>query len=79
MEPPTERSDEQVLEGCDRMMTDDAQAELSQLLEQNYEGLLTEPGRQRLDVLMQIYRAGLMQKAEAWKVAVERGLRTGGG
>jgi hypothetical protein len=61
------------------MMTDDAQAELSQLLEQNREGLLTEPGRQRLDALMQIYRNGLVQKAEAWKVAVERDLRTGGG
>jgi hypothetical protein len=70
-------SDAQVLALCDRMMTDDDQAEMSQLLEQHREGLLTETAQQRLDALMQIYRTGMVRKAEAWKVAVERGLRTG--
>jgi Tfp pilus assembly ATPase PilU len=68
-------SDQQILELCDRMMTDDDQTEMSQLLEQNREGSLTETGKQRLDALMQIYRTGMLQKAEAWKVAVDRGLK----
>ncbi|MFM2431400.1 MAG: hypothetical protein RLZZ511_2613 [Cyanobacteriota bacterium] len=70
-------SDVQVLALCDRMMTDDDQTEMSQLLEQHREGLLTEPAQQRLDALMRIYRAGMVRKAEAWKIAVERGLRAG--
>jgi hypothetical protein len=70
-------SDAQVLALCDRMMSDDDQTEMSQLLEQHREGLLTELAQRRLDALMQIYRTGMVRKAEAWKVAVERGLRTG--
>jgi hypothetical protein len=70
-------SDAQVLALCDRMMTDDDQTEMSQLLEQHREGLLTDPAQQRLDALMQIYRTGMVRKAEAWKIAVERGLRAG--
>jgi DNA polymerase/3'-5' exonuclease PolX len=69
-----ELSDAQVLALCDRMMTDDDQTEMSQLLEQHRESLLTEVGQQRLDALMQIYRTGMVQKAEAWKIAVDRGL-----
>jgi hypothetical protein len=66
--------DTQVLALCDRMMTDDDQTEMSQLLEQHREGLLTETAQRRLDVLMQIYRTGIVEKAEAWKIAVDRGL-----
>ena len=77
--PINQRSDAQVLALCDQMMTDDDQTEMSQLLEQHREGLLTEPAQQRLDALMQTYRTGLVRKAEAWKVAVERGLRAGMG
>jgi hypothetical protein len=67
-------SDAQVLALCDRMMTDDDQTEMSQLLAQHREGLLTEPAQRRLDALMQIYRTGMVRKAEAWKIAVDRGL-----
>jgi hypothetical protein len=69
-----ELSDAQVLDLCDRMMTDADQTAMSELLEQNSEGLLTEPGQRQLDALMQIYQTGMVRKAEAWKVAVDRGL-----
>jgi hypothetical protein len=72
--PISQQSDAEVLALCDRMMTDDDQTEMSQLLEQHREGLLTEPAQQRLDALMQIYRTGMVEKAEAWKIAVDRGL-----
>jgi hypothetical protein len=75
--PIDQQSDAEVLAWCDQMMTEDDQTEMSQLLEQHREGLLAEPAQQRLDALMQIYRTGLIRKAEAWKVAVERGLRAG--
>ncbi len=67
-------SDQQILQLCDRMMTDNDQAEMSQLLWENREGLLTEPGQRQLDALMQIYQTGMVRKAEAWKVAADRGL-----
>jgi hypothetical protein len=68
-------SDQQILELCDRMMTDAEQTAMSEFLEQNSEGLLTEPGQRQPDALMQIYQTGMLQKAEAWKVAVDRGLK----
>jgi hypothetical protein len=49
--------------------------ELSDLLIRNQEEQLIETERQRLDDLMRIYRVGLVRKAQALKVAVERGLR----
>jgi len=49
--------------------------ELSNLLARNREGQLDEAARRRLDELMQIYRSGWVRKAQALKVAVERGLR----
>ena len=41
--PIEERSDAQVLDWCDRIMTGTDQAGMSQLLEHHREGLLTEP------------------------------------
>lgn len=50
------------------------QDELSDLLERNQEGAISAVDHSRLDALMQRYRAGLVRKAQALKVAVSRGL-----
>lgn len=67
--------DEEVLALCDLQMTDGQQEELSNLLAHNREGELAHEQRARLDELMQVYRRGVVRKAQALKVAVERGLR----
>lgn len=68
-------SDDDVLALCDMEMDEHQQDELSDLLDQQREGQLTAAGHERLDQLMTIYRRGLVRKAEALKIAVERGLR----
>lgn len=67
--------DDQVLALCDMQMDVEQQDELSYLLTRNREGLLSDAEHSRLDELMQIYRRGLVRKAQALKAAVERGLR----
>jgi hypothetical protein len=75
-EPPVEYlSDEQVLALCDADMDPTRQTELSDLLDRNREGDLDETGRDRLHELMRLYRKGLVRKAQAWKTAVDRGLK----
>jgi hypothetical protein len=66
---------EELLAVCDSEPDPARQEELSELLERNQEGALLDPERQRLDELMRGYRAGLVRKAQALKVAVSRGLR----
>ena len=68
-------TDEQVLDWCDSQMTDEQQTELSELLGRNRENQLTTNDAIRLEELMQVYRHGMIRKAEAWKIAVQRGLR----
>ncbi len=67
--------DDQVLALCDLHLSPDQDAELSELLANNREGLLSDDQRKRLDHLIHLYRHGLVRKAQALKVAVERGLR----
>jgi hypothetical protein len=67
--------DEELLAVCDGESHPAQQEELSELLERNREGTLLGPERERLDELMRGYRAGLVRKAQALKVAVSRGLR----
>lgn len=75
-EPPVESlSDDQLLALCDLQLETSQNEELSELLARNREDQLSASERRRLDELMQIYRAGLVRKAQALKVAVERGLR----
>src|SRR3954452_266407 len=62
--------DEELLAVADSQMTPDQEEELSDLLERNREGTLAAGDRDRLDELMQIYRAGLVRKAQALKVVV---------
>jgi hypothetical protein len=68
-------SDERVLELCDQMLPPHLQAELSTLIERNREGEIASDEVIRLHELMNTYQKGMVRKAEAWKVAVERGLR----
>src|SRR5437870_2316043 len=75
-EPPVESiSDEQLVALCELQLNDDRQAELSDLLARQREGLLDLDASHRLDALMLDYRRGLVLKARAWKEAVARGLK----
>ena len=67
--------DDQVLALRDTQMKDAEQAELSDLLAQQREGTLNDIGRERLSTVMSTYRQGMVRKARALKVAVERGLQ----
>jgi hypothetical protein len=67
--------DDQVLTLCESQLDAEQQARLDDLLARNREDQLATPEIQRLDELMQVYRRGLVRKAKAWKVAVERGLK----
>jgi hypothetical protein len=67
--------DDQVIALRDTQMDDAQQAELSELLARQREGLLTSAERGQLESLMGIYRRGMVRKAHALKVAVDRGLQ----
>ncbi len=67
--------DDLVLALCALEMSQREQEELSALLARQREGTLDDAARRRLDELMESYRRGMVQKAQALKVAVERGLR----
>jgi antitoxin component of RelBE/YafQ-DinJ toxin-antitoxin module len=68
-------SDAQVIALSEMTMDEDLQAELSDLLYDQREEQLDDTGRGRLDELMQVYRADMVRKSEALRVAVQRGLR----
>jgi hypothetical protein len=72
--PVETMTDEAVLKLSNMQMPDYQQQELSDLLELNRENKLTVGDRKRLDELMTIYSQGMIRKAEALKVAVERNL-----
>ena len=68
-------SDESLVILCDLQMEPDQQSQLSELLALNREGKLSADDNERLDELMRVYRRGMVRKALAWRVAVQRGLR----
>lgn len=68
-------SDNQILALCDLQMEVSQQEIFSSLLAQKREGKINAVEVNQLNALMQVYRRGLVQKARALKVAVERGLR----
>ena len=68
--------DDWVLALCDMQMEPEQQAALSNLLDHNREGQLDNEEVSQLHELMQVYRSGLVCKAQALKVAVERGWRS---
>jgi hypothetical protein len=55
-------------------MSEEQQEELDDLLDSQQEATLTKVQQARLDTVMQVYRRGLVRKAQAIKVAVDRGL-----
>jgi hypothetical protein len=67
--------DDQVLLLCDLTMQEADQQALNELLARQREGTLDDAERPVLNALMGVYRSGLVRKAQAVKVAVERGLR----
>ena len=72
--PVESLNDEQVLALTQQEMNARQQKQLSILLAKKRESALSDVERQQLHSLMQIYRQGLVRKAEAFKVAVARGL-----
>ena len=74
--PPVDSlPDDQILLLCNLQMNPAQQSELSDLLVRNREAALTSTDQVRLDDLLNEYRHGLVRKAQALKVAVERGLQ----
>ena len=71
---PEMLSDEQVMALRNSELGVAEQAALSELLERQREGRLSPAERGQLDQLLALYRSGLVRKARALKVAVERGL-----
>jgi hypothetical protein len=67
--------DDEVLALSELRLPPDQQAAMSDLLERNRENMLDNDERHRLDELMRTYEHGLLRKAQALRVAVQRGLR----
>ncbi|MEH1916189.1 hypothetical protein [Nostoc sp.] len=67
-------SDEQVLVLTELQMEPEQDARLSELLDRQQSGTLTEGDRSELQTLMQVYQEGLLRKATALSEAVKRGL-----
>jgi hypothetical protein len=72
--PVDQLPDAEVLALAESQLPEDQQSELSDLLDDNREGRLTPERESRLDELMTLYRRGLVRKARALQVAVERRL-----
>ena len=73
--PVEELSDAEILALTDLHLTAEQQTLLSDLLTRNREETLDAGGRRQLDTVMHIYEHGLLHKAQALRVAVQRGLR----
>lgn len=75
-EQPVETlSDAEVLALTELKFTVEQDEELSYLLAMNREGDLDDKGQERLAEFMKVYAKGLLRKAEALRIAVERGVR----
>ncbi|NKQ37510.1 MAG: hypothetical protein HF973_18085 [Chloroflexi bacterium] len=72
--PVESLNDEQVLALTQQEMDSRQQKQLSILLAKKRESALSDVERQQLHELMQLYRQGLVRKAEAFKVAVDHDL-----
>jgi hypothetical protein len=65
-------SDEQVLMLTELQMESEQDARLSELLDRQQSGTLTEDDSSELQTLMQVYQEGLLRKATALSEAVKR-------
>ncbi len=66
--------DERVIALTQLQMEPEQNARLSNLLDRQQSGILTEEERSELQILMQIYQEGLLRKATALSEAVKRKL-----
>lgn len=64
----------QILALCDMQLDEQQQETLNTLTEKQREDEITPAETQELQFLMGLYRRGLLRKAKALKIAVERGL-----
>jgi hypothetical protein len=69
-------SDGEVLALSESTMAPQEDERLSELLDKQQEGLLSNPEQSELLGLMQAYQEGLLRKAQGLKEAVKRGLRS---
>ena len=76
LNPIFELSDEDVLFLTELQLEPDQDRRLSELLDRQQAGSLTETERPELKALMQLYQEGLLRKATALSEAVRRGLMT---
>ena len=67
-------SDSEVLALTELQMSPTQQKIMDEFQEKNGEGALTNDERRQFDALMEIYEDALLRKAQALRVAVERGL-----
>jgi hypothetical protein len=74
LEPISSLSDEQVLALTELQMEPEEDFYVSELLDKQQAGTLTETERYELQTLMQTYQEGLLRKATALSEAVRRGL-----
>jgi hypothetical protein len=64
----------EILALTERQLTNQQQDALSELLALNREGSLNPAGKLQLDELIRLYEHGLLRKAQALRIAVQRGL-----
>lgn len=75
-EPTVENlSDEEVLALSEMTMPKEQEERLGELLAQQRENQIDAEGRKELAQLMWLYKQGMLQKSQALREAVERGLR----
>lgn len=74
--PIDQLPDNEVLALRDLKFAEEEQEELSDVLARKREGALSDPARVRLDAPMAMYERGMLHKARALSVAVERGLQS---
>lgn len=73
--PVEEFSDDEMLALAELRLTDEQDSSMSELLERNREGTLDADGQRELDEMILLYEHGLLRKAQALRVTVQRGLR----
>ncbi|MBD2456196.1 hypothetical protein H6G80_19220 [Nostoc sp. FACHB-87] len=74
LEPVSVLANEQILALTELQMEPEQDSRLSELLERQQAGTITDNERPELQNLMQIYQEGLLRKATALHEAVKRGL-----
>ena len=67
-------SDRQIIALTELQMEPSQDQKLSQLLQTQQEGTLTTAEQSELEMLMEIYQAGLLRKAQALNESVKRGV-----